>query len=34
MSGGTQVCEERKVEIGREVEGVNFQTEVLACMVN
>ena len=34
MSGRTQVCEERKVELGREVEGVNFQTEVFAYMVN
>ena len=29
------MCEERKVELGREkVEGVNFQTEVFAYMVN
>ena len=34
MSGRTQACEERKVEFGRKVEGVNFQTEVLARMVN
>ena len=34
MSGRTQGCEERKVDLGRKVEGVKFQTEVLACMVN
>ena len=33
MSGLTQVFEERKVELRRKVEGVIFQTEVLACMV-
>ena len=33
MSGRTQACEERKVEFGRKVEGVNFQTEVLALVV-
>ena len=33
MSGRTQVCEERTVELGRKVEGVIFQTEVFACLV-
>ena len=32
MSGRTRECEERKVELVRKVEGVNFQTEVIACM--
>ena len=32
MSGRTREFEGREVELVRKVEGVNFQTEVLACM--
>ena len=32
MSGRTREFERRKVELVRKVEGVNFQTEVIACM--